>query len=78
MYMLIEYRMGFDCVCTVKNHYHTQFLLQSFWDMVYFQVEDVQNKFDTIGMLEKNGWKNKVPTPAKKRTKVWKLHNIQM
>ncbi len=38
--------------------------------MVYFQVEDVQKKFDTIEKLEKNGWKHKAPTPARKRTKV--------
>lgn len=44
--------------------------MQSFWDMVYFQVEDVQKKFDTIEKLEKNGWKHKAPTPARKRTKV--------
>lgn len=38
--------------------------------MVYFQVEDVQAKFDAIDTLERNGWKQKDPTPAKKRTKV--------
>lgn len=38
--------------------------------MVYFQVEDVQKKFDEIEKLERNGWKHKAPTPAKKRTKV--------
>ena len=38
--------------------------------MVYFQVEDVQKKFDAIEMLEKNGWKHRAPTPAKKRAKV--------
>ena len=38
--------------------------------MVYFQVEDVQKKFDAIEKLEKNGWKHKTPTPARKRTKV--------
>lgn len=39
--------------------------------MVYFQVEDVQKKFDTLEKLEKNGWKHKAPTPARKRTKVY-------
>ena len=38
--------------------------------MVYFQVEDVQKKFDTLEKLEKNGWKHKAPTPARKRAKV--------
>ena len=43
---------------------------QSFWDMIYFQVEDVERKFVAIERLEKNGWKEKAPTPAKKRAKV--------
>ena len=41
--------------------------------MVYFQVEDVQKKFDAILILEKNGWKEKAPTPAKKKAKVCKI-----
>ena len=39
--------------------------------MVYFQVEDVQKKFDSLKVLEDNGWKEKLPTPAKKGSKVW-------
>lgn len=44
--------------------------------MVYFQVEDVQKKFDAIEKLEKNGWKEKTSTPAKKRAKVRTLFAV--
>ncbi|XP_077540076.1 disks large-associated protein 5-like [Haemaphysalis longicornis] len=30
--------------------------LQGFWDMVYFQVEDVTNKFEQLAKLQSNGW----------------------
>lgn len=30
--------------------------LQGFWDMVYFQVEDVANKFEQLVKLQSNGW----------------------
>ena len=31
--------------------------LQGFWDMVYFQVEDILKKFQGLEDLEKNIWK---------------------
>ena len=31
--------------------------LQGFWDMVYFQVEDILKKFQGLEDLEKNNWK---------------------
>ncbi|KAL3181080.1 hypothetical protein MRX96_037137 [Rhipicephalus microplus] len=30
--------------------------LQGFWDMVYFQVEDVDKKFDQLAKMQKNAW----------------------
>ena len=44
--------------------------MQGFWDMVYFQVEDMYKKFDGLMVLENNGWEHKLPTPKKPRGKV--------
>jgi len=33
--------------------------LQGFWDMIYFQVEDVQGKFRALEELKKDNWKEK-------------------
>lgn len=30
--------------------------LQGFWEMVYFQVEDVKNKFEQLVKLQRNDW----------------------
>nr|XP_038036155.1 disks large-associated protein 5 isoform X2 [Anas platyrhynchos] len=30
--------------------------LDGFWDMIYFQIEDVNKKFDNLKMLQDNGW----------------------
>lgn len=30
--------------------------LQGFWDMVYFQVEDVNKKFDQLAKMQENAW----------------------
>ena len=35
--------------------------LQGFWDMVYFQIEDVDRKFVELTEMEKNGWVAPVP-----------------
>ena len=43
-------------------------LSQGFWDMVYFQVEDIYQKFHGLETIEKNGWTLKAPTPKKKKT----------
>ncbi len=43
------------------------FFVQGFWDMVYFQVEDVYKKFHDLEALENNGWTVKAPTPKKKK-----------
>ena len=32
--------------------------LQGFWDMVYFQVEEMMKKFQELEDLEKNNWKD--------------------
>ena len=34
--------------------------LQGFWDMVYFQVEDVVEKFAKLGKLEEKNWVEEV------------------
>jgi len=33
--------------------------LQGFWDMIYYQVEDVQSKFAALEALKKDNWKEK-------------------
>merc|ERR1712034_108790 len=34
--------------------------LKGFWEMIYFQVEDVEKKFAKLEMVEKNGWVDEV------------------
>nr|XP_057918421.1 disks large-associated protein 5 isoform X2 [Doryrhamphus excisus] len=43
--------------------------LQGFWDMVYFQVEDVNRKFDALCELEARGWveEHKPPPPRQRK-----------
>ncbi|XP_054455116.1 disks large-associated protein 5 isoform X2 [Anoplopoma fimbria] len=42
--------------------------LQGFWDMVYYQVEDVQNKFDALKEAESRGWvEEHKPPPRQKK-----------
>lgn len=41
--------------------------LQGFWDMVYFQVEDVNKKFNTLKEAEARDWKEDVKPVARKR-----------
>ncbi|XP_018087757.1 disks large-associated protein 5 isoform X2 [Xenopus laevis] len=37
--------------------------LEGFWDMIYFQIEDVKAKFVNLGKLEENSWQqNTAPT----------------
>lgn len=44
--------------------------LQGFWDMVYFQVEDISKKFQGLDNLEKNNWQvEQTQEPATKRRK---------
>ncbi|XP_014663852.1 PREDICTED: guanylate kinase-associated protein mars-like isoform X2 [Priapulus caudatus] len=37
--------------------------LQGFWDMIYFQVEDVNEKFSNLEQLHAKGWKSETPKP---------------
>ena len=39
--------------------------LQGFWDMVYFQVEDVVEKFARLGQLEEKNWVEEVVAEKK-------------
>lgn len=41
--------------------------LQGFWDMVYFQVEDVNKKFNALKEAEARDWKEEVRPVARKR-----------
>uniref|UniRef100_A0A672PC39 Discs, large (Drosophila) homolog-associated protein 5 n=1 Tax=Sinocyclocheilus grahami TaxID=75366 RepID=A0A672PC39_SINGR len=41
--------------------------LQGFWDMVYFQVEDVNKKFNALKEAEAREWKEEVRPVARKR-----------
>lgn len=44
--------------------------LQGFWDMVYFQVEDVNRKFDALKEAESRGWlEEHKPPPLRKGLK---------
>ncbi|KAL6475153.1 hypothetical protein MHYP_G00161930 [Metynnis hypsauchen] len=43
--------------------------LQGFWDMVYFQVEDVNKKFSTLKEAEARGWQEETK-PVTKQKKV--------
>ncbi|KAG7325213.1 hypothetical protein KOW79_011529 [Hemibagrus wyckioides] len=45
--------------------------LQGFWDMVYFQVEDVDKKFNTLKMAEARGWQEEIK-PVTRQKKVVK------
>ena len=49
---------------------HTLMYIQGFWDMVYFQVEDVEKKFEHLSELERNGWKERAQKPKGRKTKV--------
>uniref|UniRef100_A0A8C0QLJ6 DLG associated protein 5 n=1 Tax=Chelonoidis abingdonii TaxID=106734 RepID=A0A8C0QLJ6_CHEAB len=40
--------------------------LDGFWDMVSFQVEDVNKKFDNLSKLQENGWQP-VNSPSKRK-----------
>uniref|UniRef100_A0A3Q2Y2Y8 Discs, large (Drosophila) homolog-associated protein 5 n=1 Tax=Hippocampus comes TaxID=109280 RepID=A0A3Q2Y2Y8_HIPCM len=44
--------------------------LEGFWDMVYFQVEDVHRKFDALKEAEARNWleEPKPPSPRQKKT----------
>ncbi|MEQ2221714.1 hypothetical protein ILYODFUR_018486 [Ilyodon furcidens] len=46
--------------------------LQGFWDMVYFQVEDVNKKFDALKEAEGRGWVEEHQPPPQKRKVVKK------
>merc|ERR1719336_1480209 len=37
--------------------------LRGFWEMIYFQVEDVDRKFQKLGEIEANNWKEIIPGP---------------
>ncbi|XP_054624761.1 disks large-associated protein 5 [Dunckerocampus dactyliophorus] len=46
--------------------------LQGFWDMVYFQVEDVNRKFDTLSEVEARGWVEEHKSPPRRQRKAVK------
>ncbi|XP_062601997.1 neurofilament heavy polypeptide-like [Saccostrea cucullata] len=43
--------------------------LQGFWDMIYFQVEDVDKKFEDLQERKESGWVKKSPELVKKVVK---------
>ncbi|XP_036811921.1 disks large-associated protein 5 isoform X1 [Oncorhynchus mykiss] len=46
--------------------------LQGFWDMVYYQVEDVNNKFGALKEAESKGWQEERKPPPRQRKVVKK------
>ncbi|XP_008300146.1 disks large-associated protein 5 [Stegastes partitus] len=46
--------------------------LQGFWDMVYYQVEDVNKKFDALKEAEGRGWVEEYKPPPRQRKAVKK------
>ncbi|XP_064808835.1 disks large-associated protein 5 [Oncorhynchus masou masou] len=46
--------------------------LQGFWDMVYYQVEDVNNKFGALREAESKGWQEERKPPPRQRKVVKK------
>ena len=46
--------------------------LEGFWDMVYIQVSDIENKFSQLVQLEDNNWKHK--QEEKKQLRRSKVH----
>ncbi|XP_069766217.1 disks large-associated protein 5 isoform X2 [Narcine bancroftii] len=48
--------------------------LEGFWDMVYFQVEDVKKKFERLKMIQENNWEE---PSLPKRTVKKKAANIK-
>ncbi|CAJ0965255.1 unnamed protein product [Ranitomeya imitator] len=51
--------------------------LDGFWDMIYFQIEDVNKKFVNLGKLEEIAWQqNTVQTQAKKAVRICEFPNF--
>merc|ERR1712183_378706 len=44
--------------------------LKGFWDMIYFQVEDVDKKFNRLSKIESNQWKEVCQEPVKPAVKL--------
>ncbi|RWS22567.1 uncharacterized protein B4U80_10330, partial [Leptotrombidium deliense] len=58
-----------DCENKTSEKEITSLDLQGFWDMIYFQVEDVRNKFAKLDELKRNDWKEKSDSVSKKEKK---------
>ncbi|XP_045160597.2 uncharacterized protein LOC123525537 [Mercenaria mercenaria] len=43
--------------------------LKGFWEMIYYQVEDVDKKFDELTKLKENNWVDDKPKPAVQKIK---------
>merc|ERR1712055_397248 len=44
--------------------------LKGFWEMIYFQVEDVDKKFKKLSEIESNNWAEIVKKPATTKRKI--------
>uniref|UniRef100_K1PS34 Disks large-associated protein 5 n=1 Tax=Magallana gigas TaxID=29159 RepID=K1PS34_MAGGI len=58
-----------DCEFKLGEKETTCTDLQGFWDMIYFQVEDVDKKFEDLQKQREAGWVKKSPEPVKKVVK---------
>ncbi|XP_027884498.1 disks large-associated protein 5 isoform X4 [Xiphophorus couchianus] len=61
-----------DCELSRGEKVTTCTDLQGFWDMVYFQVEDVNRKFDALREAEGRGWLEELKPPPRQRRAVKK------
>ncbi|XP_072770170.1 disks large-associated protein 5 isoform X2 [Nerophis lumbriciformis] len=61
-----------DCELVRGDKLTTCSDLQGFWDMVYFQVEDVSRKFDALKEAEVRGWVDEHKPQARQRKAVKK------
>ncbi|XP_054877104.1 disks large-associated protein 5 isoform X2 [Poeciliopsis prolifica] len=65
-----------DCELSRGEKVTTCTDLQGFWDMVYFQVEDINRKFDALREAEGRGWLEELKPPPRRRRAVKKTSAV--
>ena len=59
----------YNCEFNLGEQKTTAMDLQGFWEMIYFQVEDVEQKFVDLTALEERNWQNEKPQQQQKIVK---------